>query len=109
MLKVTKGMTIQIDNNPISELAGILNLLGGPSRLKIILACLDKEQSVGAIKEVAELSQSLASHHLRLLKAARLMKSRKEGKQVFYSVSDEHIACFLKDMVEHVITEGDHG
>ena len=102
-------MTTQIDNDQITELAEMFNLLGEPSRLKIILACLDEEQSVSSIKEKAGLSQSLASHHLRLLKAARLMKSRKEGKQVFYSVADEHIACVLKDMVDHVTEEGDHG
>ena len=102
-------MTTQIDNDQITELAEMFNLLGEPSRLKIILACLDEEQSVSAIKEKAKLSQSLASHHLRLLKAARLMKSRKEGKQVFYSVADEHITCVLKDMVDHVAEQGDHG
>ena len=102
-------MTTQIDNDQITELAEMFNLLGETSRLKIILACLAEEQSVSSIKEKAGLSQSLASHHLRLLKAARLMKSRKEGKQVFYSVADEHIACVLKDMVDHVAEEGDHG
>lgn len=102
-------MTTEINNDQIIELAEMFNLLGEPSRLKIILACLDEEQSVSSIKEKAGLSQSLASHHLRLLKAARLMKSRKEGKQVFYSVADEHIACVLRDMVDHVAEEGDHG
>ena len=102
-------MTTEINNDQIIELAEMFNLLGEPSRLKIILACLDEEQSVSSIKEKAGLSQSLASHHLRLLKAARLMKSRKEGKQVFYSVADEHIACVLRDMVDHVAEEGEHG
>ena len=102
-------MTTKINNDQIIELAEMFNLLGEPSLLKIILACLDEEQSVSSIKEKAGLSQSLASHHLRLLKAARLMKSRKEGKQVFYSVADGHIACVLKDMVDHVAEEGDHG
>lgn len=100
-------MAVKIDNDQITELADMFNLLGEASRLKIILACLDEEQSVSAIKEKAGLSQSLASHHLRLLKAARLMKSRKEGKQVFYSVADEHIACVLRDMVNHVVEEAD--
>ncbi len=102
-------MTIEIDNDQITELAEMFSLLGEPSRLKIILTCLDGEQSVGAIQAKTGLSQSLVSHHLRLLRAARLMKKRKEGKQVFYHVADEHIACVLRDMTEHVAEECHHG
>ena len=96
-----------ITTDQITELADTFSILGEASRLKIIMACLDAEQSVGMITEATKLSQSLVSHHLRLLKAARLMKSRKAGKQVFYSVADEHIASVLKDMVTHIFEE-DH-
>lgn len=96
---------MQLDNDQVTELADIFSLMGEPSRLKIILTCLEKEQSVGVIAELTNLSPSLVSHHLRLLKGARLVKSRKEGKQVFYSVTGAHIACVLKDMVDHVAGE----
>lgn len=97
-----------IQSDQIAELADMFSILGETSRLKIIIACLDVEQSVGTISETTELSQSLVSHHLRLLRATRLMKSRKAGKQVFYSVADEHIVCVLKDMITHIFEE-DHG
>ena len=100
---------MRLDSDQITELADIFSLMGEPSRLKIILACLEKEQSVGVIAEKTKLSPSLVSHHLRLLKGARLVKSRKEGKQVFYGVTDAHIACVLKDMVDHVAEEENGG
>ncbi|MGD8574200.1 MAG: transcriptional regulator, partial [Gammaproteobacteria bacterium] len=52
-----------------------------------------------------QLSPSLASHHLRLLKAARLMRSERRGKQVFYQAADDHVRNMLADMVEHTREE----
>ena len=49
-----------------------------------------------------ELSSSLVSHHLRLLRAARIVKSERQGKQVFYSAADAHISGVLHDMLEHI-------
>lgn len=57
---------------------------------------------VGDMGEELGLSVSLVSHHLRLLRAARLVRFEKRGKQVFYSVADEHIRCVLDDMIDHL-------
>jgi len=89
------------DDN-LHELADIFRLLGDPNRLKIVVACMDDEISVGDIAEKTELSQPLVSHHLRLLKAARLVKHEKQGKQAFYTLSDDHIRCVLQDMLTHI-------
>ena len=75
--------------------------------MRIILVCLQGECSVGDISEKTGISQPLVSHHLRLLKAMRLMKSEKQGKQSFYSLTDDHIRCVLEDMVHHVKEEKD--
>lgn len=81
----------------------MLALLGEASRLKIVLACLDGAASVGAIAASAGLSPSLTSHHLRLLRAARLLRAERQGKQVFYKIADNHVRCVIDDMVEHVV------
>lgn len=92
-----------LDAASAAELADIFRLLGDPSRLRIILACCDGPLCVGDIAERLDLAPSLVSHHLRLLRAARLVRGRRRGKEVHYRLADEHISCVIADMVEHVI------
>jgi len=87
----------------IAELADLFSLMGDQSRLSIILACLHAPISVSAIACQLSLSQSLVSHHLRLLKAARMVHPERRGKQVFYIVSDHHVRCIIEDMTAHVL------
>jgi DNA-binding transcriptional ArsR family regulator len=70
--------------------------------LRIVLACLDEPISVGDIAGQLELSPSLVSHHLRLLRAARVVKADRQGKQVFYAAADQHVSGVLADMLEHI-------
>jgi ArsR family transcriptional regulator len=81
----------------------MFRLMGDGSRLRIILACLGEPVCVGDIAQQLGLSGSLVSHHLRLLRAARVLRSQRRGRQIFYSVADEHIRCVLFDMVDHVV------
>jgi ArsR family transcriptional regulator, lead/cadmium/zinc/bismuth-responsive transcriptional repressor len=83
-------------------LADLFRLLGDPTRLRIVLACVDGPVAVGAIADALGLSASLVSHHLRLLRAARIVRAERQGKQVFYSAADRHISDMLSDMLEHV-------
>ena len=57
---------------------------------------------MGEIAASLELSPSLVSHHLRLLRAARVLRAERRGKQMFYSAADQHIQCVIEDMVTHV-------
>lgn len=94
-----------IDDRPadtIVPLADLFRLLGDPTRLRIVLACLDERRAVGAIAEALGLSSSLVSHHLRLLRAARIVCAQRQGKQVFYLAADRHISAMLAGMLEHV-------
>ena len=91
----------------VSQLADLFRLMGDTSRLRIILSSLHEPISVSDIAEKLDLSQSLVSHHLRLLRAARVVRSERRGKQVFYVAADEHIQCVIEDMVAH-IAEPDH-
>ncbi len=89
-------------DSDVAELADMFRLLGDTTRLRIVLACLDDPISVGDIAGQLELSPSLVSHHLRLLRAARVVKADRQGKQVFYAAADQHVSGVLADMLEHI-------
>ena len=86
----------------VAQLADMFRLMGDASRLRIIVTCLREPISVGDIAAQLDLSPSLVSHHLRLLRAARVLKAERRGKQMFYSACDAHIECVIDDMVAHV-------
>lgn len=91
-----------LGDDEAARLADMFRLLGDPSRLRILTACLAEPASVGAIAARAGLSISLVSHHLRLLRAARLVRATRQGKQVFYEGADDHVRCVIRDMVTHL-------
>lgn len=84
------------------QLADLFSLLGDVTRLRIILTCLGNPTSVGEIAKKLGLSSSLVSHHLRLLRGARLVRAERKGKQMFYSPLDNHVECVIDDMMAHV-------
>jgi len=86
----------------IAELADLFHLLGDHTRLRIVLSCLARPIAVSEIAATLNLSSSLVSHHLRLLRAARIVKSERQGKQVFYAAADAHISGVLSDMLDHI-------
>ena len=86
----------------VVPLADLFRLLGDPTRLRIVLACVEQRRAVGAIAELLGLSASLVSHHLRLLRAARIVRAERQGKQVFYAAADAHISGLLANMFEHI-------
>ncbi len=86
----------------ITTLAEVFHLMGDPSRLSMLLFVLDGPRAVAEIAAATGLSASLVSHHLRLLRAGRLVRAERRGKQVFYAVDDAHIRSVLTDMAEHV-------
>lgn len=89
-------------DSDVAELADMFRLLGDTTRLRIVRACLDAPISVGGIAGQLELSPSLVSHHLRLLRAARVVKADRQGKQVFYAAADQHVSGVLADMLAHI-------
>ncbi|WP_246279116.1 ArsR/SmtB family transcription factor [Paraburkholderia ultramafica] len=99
-LSLTDGQESAAD--PVVPLAELFRLLGDPTRLRIVLACVGGRRAVGAIAEGLGLSPSLVSHHLRRLRAARIVRAERQGKQVFYRAADSHISAMLAGMLEHV-------
>ena len=94
-MKLTKDQT--------TEIAEIFRLMGDPTRLAILVECLDGPVAVGDLVTRTGASQSLVSHHLRLLRAARIVRAEREGKHVYYSAADAHISGVLRDMIEHLV------
>jgi len=94
----------------VIELAEVFHLLGDPTRLRIVISCLDESQSVGYIADTLKVSSSLVSHHLRLLKGARLVRAERRGRNVFYVAADDHVRRTLSDMIDHVAeSDGEEG
>ena len=87
----------------IIVIAETYRLLGDPTRLRVLLACLAAPIAVGDIAKAVNASPSLVSHHLRLLRAARLVRGTRRNRQVFYETADQHIARMLADMIEHAM------
>ena len=95
-----------LDRQPADEvlydLAELFKVFGDSTRIKILYAMFDTELCVNDIARLLRLSQSSVSHQLRILKSSKLVKFRREGKSVFYSLDDEHVRSILSMGMEHV-------
>ncbi len=86
----------------IYDLAEFFKMFADSTRMKIIYALMDKELCVGDIADIVGTTQSAISHQLRILKQSKLVKYRKDGKIVYYSLDDEHIYQIVKKGREHI-------
>jgi len=84
------------------HLADLFSALSDPTRLRILSLLLDDEESVGAIAERIGLTDSGVSHQLNRLRLQHIVKARKEGRQVFYSLDDEHVASLIQQSLKHM-------
>ena len=87
----------------IQSLAELFSAFSDGSRLKIIASLTECEKHVRAIAEEAGLSESATSHHLRGLRQMQLVRARKDGRQVFYSLADEHVTRIFETGKEHIL------
>ncbi|NLW23490.1 MAG: winged helix-turn-helix transcriptional regulator [Tissierellia bacterium] len=87
----------------INNLAEIFKALGDPTRLKIIYVLSKSPLCVCDIASLLDMTQSAISHHLRLLRNLKLVKFKKEGKMVIYSLDDDHVLRLFKEGLEHVL------
>ena len=86
----------------IYDLAELFKVFADSTRMKIIYALLEEELCVCDIANIVGTTQSAISHQLRLLKQSKLVKFRREGKTIFYSLDDEHIEQIVKKGSEHI-------
>lgn len=92
---------MNLDERTSQDIADLFNSLSDPSRVRIIAALLEGERNISAIVEAVGLSQSAVSHQMRTLRQMRIVRARKEGRQVFYCLDDEHIADLFRQGLEH--------
>ena len=90
------------DRGVFFHLAETFQALGDSSRVQIVWALMNGEQNVGDLAQTLEMSQPAVSHHLRTLRNLGLVKIRKLGRNIIYSLDDEHINHLLKEGLKHV-------
>ena len=91
----------------VNALAGIFKVLGDPTRVRILDALSQGEQCVGDIAAVLDVTESAVSHQLRLLRDARVVRSRRAGRMIYYALDDRHVLTLFRQGLRHVL-EGTH-
>lgn len=90
------------DEEKLYDLAELFKVFGDSTRIKILCVLFESEMCVCDIAELLSMSQSAISHQLWVLKQAKLVKNRREGKTVFYALADEHVRTIFDQGMEHV-------
>ena len=89
----------------LEQIAELFKAFADPTRVQILSLLAQKERCVGDIAEAVVLSQSAISHQLRILKQMHLIKFRREGKNIWYSLADDHVKNILQMGLEHVLCD----
>lgn len=92
----------ELDDVTSSRLAEIFKVLGDPTRIKLLALLTTEEMRVSDIAEALSMGQSAISHQLRVLRNARLVKFRKDGKEAWYSLDDDHVVKLMRQGLDHV-------
>lgn len=87
----------------VDKIAELFKAFGDPTRVQILSLLQQQERCVGDIAEAVQISQSAISHQLRILKQMDLIKFRREGKNILYSLADDHVRTILEMGLEHVL------
>ncbi|MBQ6842930.1 MAG: helix-turn-helix transcriptional regulator, partial [Firmicutes bacterium] len=90
------------DDETLIDLAELFKMFGDSTRIKILYVLSEAELCVQDIAQLVGMNQSAISHQLRILKQSRLVRSRREGKQVYYSIADSHVRTIIDQGFDHV-------
>ena len=90
------------EEEKLYDLAELFKIFGDTTRIRILYVLFEAEMCVCDIAEVLSMTQSAISHQLRLLKQAKLVKNRREGKTVYYSLADDHVRTIIDQGMEHI-------
>jgi ArsR family transcriptional regulator len=93
------------DEETLYDLAEVFKIFGDSTRIRILCVLFEAEMCVCDIAEILNMTQSAVSHQLRVLKNARLIKFRKDGKSVYYSLDDEHVKSIFNAGLAHIMEE----
>ena len=100
--KVEKTIHTFPEPDTIIGIAEIFKALSDPSRLKIVLTLLSREHCVCDIAVICNQSESAISHQLRILRTLKIVRNRREGKIVYYSLDDDHVISLIQMSLEHI-------
>ena len=90
------------DENTLYDVAELFKNFADSTRIRILYCLIEKERSVNEISELLNMNQSAISHQLRFLKNSKLIKNRREGKTIYYSLADDHVYNIISQGIEHV-------
>ena len=90
------------DEDELYDLAEIFKVFGDSTRIKILYVLFEQEMCVCDIAQLLNMTQSAISHQLKILRQSRLVKNRREGKAVFYSLADGHVRSIINQGLEHI-------
>ena len=100
-----KPFSAALDEHSAAHVAELFRAFSDTSRVRIMSVLVSRKMNVSALAQLVGISESAVSHHMRGLRQMRLVSSRKEGKEVYYGVEDEHIIHLFQQGVKHVQDE----
>lgn len=100
---VNNVLTDLPDEDTLYDLAELFKVFGDSTRVRILIALFESELCVCDISEALGMTQSAVSHQLQILRTNKLVKSRREGKQMYYSLADEHVVTIIAQGLNHIL------
>ena len=94
-----------MDERTVYDLADLFKVFGDSTRLRILCVLMEQEICVADLADTLEMTQSAVSHQLRTLKQSKLVKARRRGKMVYYSLDDDHVRSIIETGREHLEEE----
>jgi ArsR family transcriptional regulator, lead/cadmium/zinc/bismuth-responsive transcriptional repressor len=91
-----------LDEFSAAHVAELFRAFSDTSRVRILSVIVDQELNITALAQIVGVTESAISHHMRGLRQMRLVQARREGKEVFYSLTDPHIVAIFRQGVEHI-------
>ena len=88
--------------NELYDLAELFKIFGDSTRIKMLFVMCESEVCVANLAEALDMTQSAISHQLKILKQSKLVKTRREGKSIIYSIADDHVRSIIKIGMEHI-------
>jgi len=91
-----------LDEHTAAHVAELFRAFSDTSRVRILAAIMDQERNVGSLAQAVGISESAISHHMRGLRQMRLVQARRDGKEVYYRLKDQHIIDLFQQGIKHV-------
>lgn len=91
------------DEDALYDLAELFKVFGDSTRVRILFALFEAELCVCDLSEALDMTQSAISHQLQILRTNKLVKSRRDGKQIYYSLADEHVVTIMAQGLNHIL------